>query len=68
MNRQFKHNSGALVVIDEHGKKTLYKYGKEFSSFLQIKKYELEMKKKGVDLNTKANQDILNIYREYRQK
>lgn len=68
MKRQFKHNSGAYVVVDEHGKKILHKHGKIFKSFSEIKSFEEKMKRNGIDLNTKADKDSLRIYREYRQK
>ncbi|WP_423064707.1 hypothetical protein [Erysipelothrix rhusiopathiae] len=68
MKRHFKHNSGAYVVVDDQGKKTLHKHGRVFKSFAEIKSFEEKMKRNGIDLNTKADKDSLRIYREYRQK
>ena len=68
MQRHFKHNSGAYVVVDYQGKKTFHKHGSVFKSFVEIKAFEQEMKRNGIDLNTKADKDSLRIYREYRQK
>lgn len=55
-------------MVDVQGKKTLHKHGRVFKSFVEIKAFEQEMKRNGIDLNTKADKDSLRIYREYRQK
>ena len=40
--RVFKHQgSGAMVVVDNHGKKTIKKYGVVFHSFLELRNFEM---------------------------
>lgn len=64
----FKHNSGAYVYVDENGKKTIIKYDIEFESFLEVKKFERNMQELGIDLKDQVPKDIIDRYREYKQK
>ena len=64
----FKHNSGAYVYVDEKGKKKTIKYDIEFESFLEIKLFERNMQELGIDLKEESQEDIIERYREYRQK
>lgn len=66
--RCFKHNSGAMVCVDNNGKKTITKYDYEFNSFVELKAFEKQMNSKGVDLKKQALEDTKKMYREYRQK
>lgn len=64
----FKHNSGAYVYVNENGKKKIIKYDIEFESFLEIKLFERNMQELGIDLKEQVSNDIIELYREYRQK
>ena len=64
----FKHNSGAYVYVDEKGKKKIIKYDIEFESFIEIKMFEKNMHELGIDLKEQLPKDIIERYREYRQK
>ncbi len=66
--REYKHNTGAIVSVDDQGKKTIFKYGLKFKSFKEIKIFEKECAAVGYDLKRMKPDDVVNTYREYRQK
>lgn len=66
--REYKHNTGALVIVDDLGSKTIWKHGLKFKSFKEIRMFEKECADVGFDLKKLEQKEIINIYKEYRQK
>lgn len=63
----YKHFSGATIHVDKLGKKTIYKYGKTFQSFNELKSYEAN-NEKFIASHTQKLRELRSIYINQKNK
>lgn len=64
---RFKHNCGAVIVVDAKGHKRILKHGFEFNSFTELKLFEKTQTQQSLNFNQNSV-GLRNVYRDYRQK